>query len=97
MNINLLDLIRIGLRQILNDLDSGNSTITESEQEELLSLIEKLNAQELSKIEAANFLGISRATFDNRIKEGLIPKGKKKQGFSELIWNKSDLSKILIK
>ena len=41
MNINLLDLIRIGLRQILNDLDSGNSTITESEQEELLNLIEK--------------------------------------------------------
>ena len=33
----------------------------------------------------------SRATFDNYVKNGWIPKGYKQDGFKELSWMKSDL------
>jgi len=40
-------------------------------------------------------MGVSRATFDNYIARGWIPKGQKRQGFKELFWNKSDLDKFI--
>ena len=40
---------------------------------------------------ACDYLGKSRATFDNYVKLGLLPKGTKEDGFKELSWNKSDL------
>lgn len=87
----MLHLIKIILQQFINDIDSGNSNINEQEQEELLNLLQKFNQKELSKIEAANYIGVCRATFDNYINKGLIPKGHKRQGFKELRWNKKDL------
>ena len=92
----MLSLIKSSLKQILNDLDSGNSVITESEQKKLLDLIQDINKQELSRVESANFLGVSVSTFDNYRKSGKVPEGIKRQGLG-LVWNKSDLSKIKIK
>lgn len=91
----LINLIKQTLRQLLNDLDSGNTNISESEQEEIIQVLQKINSKELSKIEAANYIGVCRATFDNYVDRGWIPKGKKRQGFKELSWNKSDLDKFL--
>jgi predicted DNA-binding transcriptional regulator AlpA len=45
---------------------------------------------------AADYIGVSRATFDNYVKNGYIPKGEKKDGFKELHWHKSDLDIYLI-
>jgi predicted DNA-binding transcriptional regulator AlpA len=36
-------------------------------------------------------LGISRSKFDALIKEGKLPKGRKRRGFKELIWYKDEL------
>ena len=58
-------------------------------------MLQKINSKELSKVESAEYIGVSRATFDNYINKGLIPKGRKRQGFKELSWNKSDLDKFL--
>ena len=91
----LINLIKQALKQLLDDLDSTNSNISESEQEEIIQLLQKINSKELSKIEAANYIGVCRATFDNYIKKGLIPEGHKRQGFKELSWNKTDLDKYL--
>ena len=87
----MIKLIRNILQQFVDDIDSGNSNINEQEQEELLSLLQKFNQKELSKIEAANYIGVCRATFDNYVDRGWIPKGHKRQGFKELSWNKKDL------
>jgi len=62
---------------------------------ELLELLQRISTKELSKTEAANYIGVCRATFDNYIDRGLIPKGHKRQGFKELSWNKCDLDKYL--
>ena len=91
----MISLIKTLLEQFINDIDSGNSNITQEQQEELLSMLLKFNQKEYSKIEAAEYIGVSRATFDNYISKGLIPVGKKRQGFKELSWNKSDLDKYL--
>lgn len=91
----MLNILRKVLQQFITDIDSGNSNISEQDQIEIIDLIQRLNQKELSKIESARYIGVSRATFDNYIDKGWIPKDKKRQGFKELSWNKSDLDKFL--
>ena len=91
----MLKIIRNLLQQIINDIDSGNSNISESEQLETIQFIQKIYSKELSKLEAADYIGVSRATFDNYISKGWIPKGKKRMGFKELSWSIYDLNKFL--
>lgn len=83
------------LEQILNNMKSGNSNISEEGQLELIDTIQKITSPDLSKVESYNYIGVCRATFDNYIKKGLIPEGRKRQGFNELSWKKSDLDKFL--
>ena len=42
----------------------------------ILSNINLREANEMNKTEAADYLGISRATFDNHIRDGFLPKGR---------------------
>lgn len=90
----MINIIREELVQALQRIDSGNSNISEDDQLELIKIFRKINTDELSKIESYNYLGISRGTFDNYIKKGIIPKGHKIQGINALVWNKYDLNKI---
>lgn len=92
----MLQIIKYALKQIIDDIDSGNSNINESEEQKIIQFIQKLNSKELSKIESYQYLNISRSTFDNYIEKGLLPKGKKKAGFNEKIWYKYDLDKFKI-
>lgn len=84
--MNKLYLIKYGLQSIIDKIDSGNSKIDEEEQEEILDLINRLSntKSKLSKYQAIKYLGISRATFDNCVRDGKLPKGRKEQGFKEL-------------
>ena len=91
----MIQLIKAAFKQFIDDIDSGNSNISQKQQEELLNLIQKFTQKELTKIESANYIGVSRATFDNYINKGLIPKGQKRQGTSTLFWKVSDLNKYL--
>jgi len=36
-------------------------------------------------------LDMSRSSFDERVRNGVIPKGRKVPGFKELFWKKSDI------
>lgn len=92
----MLELIKQGLQQIINNIDSGNSNITEEEGIKLLDYINRItNTQEkLSVYQACKFLGIGRSTFDLWVKEGKIPEGRKQQGFKEKFYLKEDLIKI---
>lgn len=47
--------------------------------------------EKLSKYQACKYLKVSRATFDNYVRAGKIPKGRKQIGFKELYWYKKDL------
>lgn len=51
----------------------------------------------ISKYEAAQYVGVSRSTFDRLVKEGRLPQGKKRAGWKELAWFRSDLDKFIDK
>lgn len=92
----MIKILRNLLQQLIDDIDAGNSNVpNEEDLNEIITIIQRSNSKQLSKIESANYIGVCRATFDNYIKNGLIPKGIKRQGFKELSWNKSDLDKFL--
>ena len=42
-------------------------------------------------------MGISRATFDRYVKDGIIPKGRRQQGFKEIFYLKKDLDDVKCK
>lgn len=93
----MLRLIRNLLSTIINDIDAGNSNITESEAIELAKVLKTYTdrIEKLSKYQACQYLNMSRATFDNYVREGIIPKGTKQAGFKELFWTKKELSKVI--
>ncbi len=91
----MLKILRNLLQQIINDIDSGNSNISEENQQETIQLLQRFYSKDMSKTEAAKYIGVSRATFDNYINKGLIPKGIKRQGWKELSWKQYDLNKFL--
>jgi predicted DNA-binding transcriptional regulator AlpA len=89
----MLKLIRKYLVKIIDDIDAGNSNLDEQETIKLLQVVKDLTTKEerLSKYAACQYLNISRANFDNKVREGLLPKGKHDIGFKELSWSKKDL------
>ena len=82
---------------MISDIDAGNCYLSEEEEVEIINLINKLSNKDLrmSKYEAYSYLNISRAKFDNLIKEGKIPQGKKQQGFKELSWTKKEIDEYI--
>ena len=93
----MINIIRNLLWQFVNDIDTGNTNITQEDQSKILSMLCNIvdKDQRMSKIQACEYLGVSRATFDNLVRDGFIPKGRKQEGFKELSWSKIDLDLYL--
>ena len=91
-----MKVLRSVLSQIIDDIDSGNSNASNEELDEIIESINKATntRNKLSKYQACKYLNVSRATFDNYVKDGKLPKGKKEQGFKELFWYLSDLQQF---
>lgn len=51
----------------------------------------------LSKYAACEYLNVSRATFDNYVREGKLPRGKHEIGFKELSGSKKELDEFVKK
>ena len=96
----MIKIIRAALQQFIDDIDSGNSNLTYEKQCEILRILSDVGiseSNEMNKTDAADYLGVSRATFDNYVSKGWIPKGKQIGRFKELRWYKSDLDVFLDK
>lgn len=92
----MLNIIKNILTKIIEDIDCGNSNANE---EDLIQAIKVLQTytdktQKLSKYQSCQYLNISRASFDNYVREGKLPQGKKEVGFKEKFWMKKDLDKL---
>ena len=68
------------------------------EEIEIIELLKRYTDKDrnLSKYQACKYLNMSRATFDNYVREGKIPKGKKEAGFKELLWKESELRALCL-
>jgi predicted DNA-binding transcriptional regulator AlpA len=93
----MLKVIKELLLKIVDDIDAGNSNITNEEALELANTISVLANKDrrMSKYAACQYLNVSRATFDNYVKEGKLPKGKHDIGFKELSWSRRDLDNLI--
>ena len=93
----MLKVIKSLLERIINDIDCGNSNITEDEAIEIIKVIKSYTdkTQRLSKYQACQKLNVSRATFDNLVREGVIPRGEKVVGFKELFWKEKALDEVV--
>lgn len=89
----MLKIIKDLLLQIINDIDTGNSNISEDNQMKIIDLLKEYTdkSRYLSKYAACQYLKISRATFDNYVRDGKIPRGEHRIGFKELGWKIKDL------
>lgn len=93
---NKLNILKCALEHVIDNIDSGNSRADEEQLDEILDIVNKAtNTQnKLSKYQSCKYLGVSRATFDNWVRDGKIPEGRKEQGFKEKFWITSDLDKV---
>ena len=93
----MLKIIRSLLLQIIDNIDAGNSNLSEDEAIQTIKYLKELTDKEkrLSKYQACQYLNVSRATFDNYVKDGKLPKGKKQLGFKELSWAKKVLDEFI--
>ena len=80
------------LRQIADRIDSGSCEMSD---QECLDVFNMLAHEALSKEQAMLYLNMPRSTFDNYVRLGRIPQGRKRVGFKELVWYKDELSRIV--
>ena len=98
----LIIALRSTLVGIIKRIDNGDcdiSTMTPDEAEEVITTLKRFTEKDtrMSKYQACEYLKVSRATFDNYVANGWIPKGTHQQGFKELSWLQKDLDKFKAK
>ena len=93
----MLKVVARMLRSIADKIDDGSISSNPEETMQVMETIKGFVDKEkrLSKYEACRHLNISRATFDNYVREGKLPKGQKQAGFKELSWSYKDLNNAI--
>lgn len=93
----MLKVIARMLRSIADKIDDGSISSNPEETMQVMETIKGFVDKEkrLSKYEACIYLNVSRATFDNYVRAGKLPRGKHEAGFKELSWNKKDLDAFI--
>ena len=89
--MNLKRIVVRYLREVADKIDAGTSEITETQAVEILGVIAH---EAMSKEKACQYLNMSRSKFDDLVREGKVPKGKKVTGFKELHWFKDELDLV---
>lgn len=91
----LTKLLRNELLKIVDNIDAGNSNMSEEDMTQTVLALRKYTHKDevMTKYQACRFLSKSRATFDNLVAAGELPKGEKLyEGDSNLFWKVSDLT-----
>ena len=89
----MLRVLKKQLLKIVDDIDVGNSEISDEDAIQIAEFLKRFNSRDkmISKYQAFTYLNISRAQFDNLVREGRLPKGKKIEGFKELQWSLKEM------
>lgn len=95
----LLPAIRAVLVELIDRIDSGRCSTTEQQEKMFLELVRMFADKEerVSKYKACQYLNMSRASFDNKVREGLLPRGRKIPGWKELSWSLKELDDYIRK
>lgn len=87
------------LRQIADRIDEGSISSNPKETMQVMEAIQGFvdKEQRIIKYQACQYLNVSRATSDNYVREGKLPRGKHVAGFKELSYSKKDLDEFINK
>lgn len=91
MSKTIIKLLTKLMREVADKIDAGTCELSE---EESITLMSILSHTALSKEQACNYLNLSRSRFDDLVRDGIIPRGKKRRGFKELVWYADELDKV---
>jgi hypothetical protein len=86
--MNIKNTIIKMLRETADKIEVGTCEMSDTEAMELLSI---LSHRAMSKEDACIYLNISRSRFDDLVREGKLPKGRKRRGFKELVFYQDEL------
>ena len=83
------------LRSLADNIDAGNSNITEAEMMEICEMISNSSNpdEKISKYQTAELLGVNHKTVDYYVRKRYIPHGRQEIGFKEIFWYKKDILK----
>lgn len=92
----MLQALKQLLLKVVDDIDTGNSNIDDVECMQLVKALRKYTRRDgfWSKYQAYTYLDMSRSKFDQCIREGKIPEGRKIPGFKELFWSEKEIRKL---
>ena len=88
MNQAILDFVGKTLIDIGHKIIDGECELTDEQAGLILGTVGHI---EMTKEEACRYVNISRSRFDDHVRDGKIPKGRKKLGKTSLIWYKDEL------
>lgn len=85
---NLLgdELIRIG-----NDIKLNRCPMTD---EQGLDILDIVRHKPMNKTQAYEYIGLARSRFDDLVRDGILPKGRKDKG-GKLYWYQDELDKAI--
>lgn len=89
---NVIKLLARELRNAADRLETGECAISMDAAEDIMGMLLHIP---LSKVQAYEYLNVSRATFDNMVMNGDILKGRKEKGKKELVWYKDELEECI--
>jgi predicted DNA-binding transcriptional regulator AlpA len=82
------------LKDIIRRLEDDDCEITDTEAMDILKII---NHRPMSKAKACEYLNMSRSKFDELVRSNVLPKGRKRVGFRELVWFEDELEALTLK
>ena len=88
MKLSLIKLVVKTLRETADNLDAGNSELSESEAMDIMGV---LCHRAMSKAQACEYLNTSPSNFGAMIRAKEMPKGRKVVGYKELRWYKDEI------
>lgn len=86
--IDFKKLVAKYLREVADKIDSDSCELGETEAMDILKVIAH---RPMSKEQACNYLNLSRSRFDDLVRDGIIPRGRKRVGLKELSWWEDEL------
>lgn len=93
----LKEVVKRQLTNIVEDINRGDLNLTDDDLREVVTFLNMYRKDApMTKFQACNFLGFSRATFDNLVKDGQLVEGKKVYTEdNNVFWRKKDLISFL--
>lgn len=91
MQIAIMKRLARMLKETADKIEAGNCELSEEEASSIMSV---LSHRAMSKEDACLYLRLSRSRFDDLVREGAIPRGRKRKGFKELVWYQDELDHV---